>query len=72
MSKMTWNEARLDLARECGEVQDYDIMFSCTVRKTVKVTDCKSEREARERVMERDMDFEIEDDDIVEDSIDIE
>jgi len=64
MSEMNEREARKDLAYEQGELNDYTLTVSATVRKRVTVRGCRSEAEAKQKVLDGDFDIEFSDDNI--------
>ena len=62
MSKMSYEEAREDLAYERGEIDDYDVTVTGTFKTRVNVKGCKNIEEARQRVLDGDVELDVTDD----------
>ena len=71
MSKMSYEEAREDLAYERGEIDDYDVVVTGTFKTKVRVRGCHNTKEARQKVLDGDVELEVTDDDIDFESIEV-
>lgn len=69
MSKMTAQEAKIQLAYEKGDINDYLVIVTGKFSKVVNVPMCRNVEEARQDVLDGKVDLEVSDEDIEIDEV---